>query len=148
MSKPTIVKTWLAGLVALAGGLILAMGGVFVMLAFGGSFTRVSDTNWDFNPALDAAFWMSVAIISLGGLIAVVGSIVQLVAWVGAVVNSYPLPDRTWFMVLLIGGVASFVFAPAGFAVMIAYIIAAPDGEPYRRQTLPAPVAPAAPAAT
>jgi hypothetical protein len=31
------------------------------------------------------------------------------------------------------------VFGLVGFAVMVAYVIAAPDGEPYRRPQIPAP---------
>lgn len=147
MSKSTITKTWIGGLVALGGGLLLALGGVFFMLAFGGTFTQVADNKYDFTPALDTGFWTGVSIICLGGLAAVTGGIVQLVAWVAAVVNSYALPDRTWFTVLLVCGVASFVVAPIGFVAMVAYIAAAPDGEPYRQQRVPTTLTPGAPAA-
>ena len=51
--------------------------------------------------------------------------------------KSYSLPEKTWFVVLLVGGVLSFVFAPIGFAVMVAYVVAAPDGTLYRQSQAP-----------
>lgn len=133
MTKSMITKTWVAGLVAFGAGILAAMVGVFLMLAYGGTFTQVAATgSYDFHPYLNGFFWMTTALIVIGGVIAFVGSIIQLVAWVGAVVNSYALPERTWFAALLVGGVLGLAFAPVGFAVMIAYVVAAPDGAPYR----------------
>ncbi|MBO0685134.1 MAG: hypothetical protein J2P45_18435, partial [Candidatus Dormibacteraeota bacterium] len=56
------------------------------------------------------------------------GLVAQLVALIGALVNTYALPDKAWFVILLVGGVLGVVgvfLAP--FAVMIAYLIAGPD---------------------
>ena len=46
----------------------------------------------------------------------------QLVAWVGAVLNTAQLEDKTWFLVLLVSGLLS-----VGFVAMIAYLVAGPD---------------------
>lgn len=54
--------------------------------------------------------------------------VVELVAWVGAVLNTYRLADRTWFVVLLAGGLLGIGSGLIGFAVMVAYLIAGPDG--------------------
>lgn len=52
------------------------------------------------------------------------GSLIGLfVAWIGAVLNTVNLPDKAWFVVLLVGGLLSF-----GFLVTVAYVIAGPDG--------------------
>jgi hypothetical protein len=62
---------------------------------------------------------------------------VQLAAWIGALFNTYMLPSKAWFLILLLGGVLSIVLAPIGFAVMLAYVVAAPDGVLYRQTQLP-----------
>src|ERR1700741_2916838 len=87
---------------------------------------------------MNGFFWVAVGVITIGGLIALLGGIVQLAAWVGACFNSYLLPSKAWFAVLLAGGLLSFVFAPIGFAAMLAYVVAAPDGEPYAQRQAPA----------
>lgn len=140
MTKSTITKTWIGGLATFGAGVVATMVGVFLMLAYGGTFTQVVGTNkYDFQPDMSGFFWVTIALIVTGSLIAFVGTIIQLVAWVGAVVNSYALPERTWFAALLAGGVLGLAFAPIGFAVMVAYVVAAPDGAPYRTHAPSAP---------
>jgi hypothetical protein len=139
VTKPMIVKSWIGGLAVFAGGIVAALIGVFLMLAYGGSFAQVAGTNdYNFVPNIDGFFWVTVGLIVAGGLVALVGSVVQFIAWVGALVNSYALPEKGWFLILLLGGLLSIAFAPLGFAAMIAYAIAAPDGEPYRQLRTPA----------
>jgi hypothetical protein len=45
------------------------------------------------------------------------------VAWIGAVLNTANLSDKTWFVVLLVVGLLGFAFIAT-----IAYVIAGPDG--------------------
>jgi hypothetical protein len=45
------------------------------------------------------------------------------VSWIGALVNTAQLVDKTWFIVILVLGLFSF-----GLVAMIAYVIAGPDG--------------------
>jgi hypothetical protein len=73
------------------------------------------------------------------------GSIVQLAAWIGSVVNTYRLQDKTWLIILLAGGVLGLGFAVVGFAAMMAYLIAGPDGMTIQssQQSAPAPQSPA-----
>lgn len=128
MTKSLITRVWIGGLAVFAAGIVVAIVGIFLMLAYGGTFTQVADTsNYNFNPDMNGFFWVTVGLIAAGGLIGLIGSIVQFVAWVGGLINSYRLPDKAWFFVLLLGGVLSLGFAPIGFAAMIAYLIAAPD---------------------
>lgn len=134
MTKSMITKTWIGGLACFAAGIVVAMIGVFLMLAYGGTFTVTAGTNSsDFVPDMNGFFWVTVLLIVAGGTIALIGSVVQLVAWIGGLFNSYALPTNGWFLVLLVGGLLSFIFAPIGFGAMIAYVIAAPDGQPYRQ---------------
>ena len=129
MSKSTVVRAWLTGVIAVAGGLMFSGLCIALMLGFGGTFTQApTGEGYDFVPARDGFFWMTIAGIVLGGVIAIFGSVVQLVAWVGAMVNTYVLADKSWFGILLAGGLVGFVFGPVGLAVMIAYVIAGPDG--------------------
>jgi hypothetical protein len=131
MTKSLVTKTWISGLIVFTAGILVAIVGVFLMLAYGGTFSQVSTNpnNYDFTPNIDGFFWTTVMLIVVGGIVALAGSIVQFVAWIGGMVNSYRLPDKTWFAVLLIGGVLAFAFAPIGFAAMLAYVIAAPEAE-------------------
>lgn len=147
MTKSTVTRTWVGGLAVFAAGIVASLVGVFVMFAYGGVFTQVSTNKYDFTPSMDGFFWTAIAIIVIGGLITLIGSIVQLAAWIGGLVNSYLLPSKSWFLILLLGGLFSFVFAPLGFAAMLAYVVAAPDGEPYRQPQANVPMRPAAPLA-
>lgn len=138
MTKSAITKTWIGGLIVFASGIVASIVGVFLMLGYSGTFTQVAGTNnYNFTPNTNGFFWTTITVIVIGGLIALAGSIVQFVAWIAALVNSYIFPDKTWFLVLLLGGLLSFFFAPIGFAAMVAYVVAAPDGIAYRRSQAP-----------
>ncbi|HYM97744.1 MAG TPA: hypothetical protein VET26_10600 [Candidatus Sulfotelmatobacter sp.] len=142
MTKSTVTKTWISGLVVLAAGLVVVAVGAFLMLAYGGTFTKVAGTvnSYDFVPTLDTFFWGTVAAIVGGAILTVIGGIVQLAAWIGGLVNSYQLPDKTWFVILVLGGVLGLGFGLIGFAAMVAYIVAAPDGSLYRKPVMQAPL--------
>lgn len=145
MTKLTITRTWIAGLVVLAAGLVVAGISVGLMLAYGGTFTAAPSGNgYDFVPRNDSFFWTTLGFVVLGFTVAVVGGIVQLAAWVGALINTNRIADKTWLAVLLIGGLLGLVFAPVGFAAMVAYLVAGPDGMLVQQQ----PATPGAPHAT
>jgi hypothetical protein len=129
MRKSTVVRSWLAGVVLLAGGLLLAGIAIGLMLGFAGTFNpSPSGQGYEFEPVLNGFFWTTVGGIVLGGVLAAIGGLVQLAAWIGALVNTYQLEDRTWFGVLLAGGLIGFAVGLVGFAAMLAYVIAGPDG--------------------
>jgi hypothetical protein len=140
MTKSTITRTWLAGLVALAAGLIVAAFGIGLMLAFGGTFTAAPSGNgYDFVPSFDGVFWTTVGLMIAGISLTAVGGLTQLVAWIGALVNTYRLEDKTWFAVVLVGGLLGLAFGLLGFAAMVAYLVAGPDGMAVRQPLAPAP---------
>jgi hypothetical protein len=144
MSKSVVTRTWLGGLVAIAFGLLIAGVAVGAMLAFGGTFqTAPTGNGYDFVPAQNGAFWTSVSAIVIGGVLATFGGLVQLVAWIGAVINTYQVTDKTWFVVMLVGGVVGLAFGLVGMAVMIAYMIAGPDGTAIPKTEPPVAAGPA-----
>lgn len=127
MRKSTITKTWVSGLVAMAIGFVIAAVAIGLTFAEGGgtgTYTPV-DHGYTFNYVWREGVFSGtmVGIIVAGFLVACAGFIVQLVAWIGALVNSSQLHDKQWFGVMLIAG----VFIGLGLVVMIAYVIAAPD---------------------
>lgn len=142
MTKSTITKTWIAGLIVLAVGLLVGGVSLGLMLAYGGQFTPALGGNGsEFVPRLDGFFWTMVGLMIVGFTAAAIGGIVQLAAWIGALVNTYQLQDKTWFVVLLTGGLLGLAFGLVGFAAMVAYVIAGPDGMAIRRSDT-SPVAP------
>lgn len=119
MRKHIIVRVFLGSLLAALGGL--------VMLTVSGIVLYRSDTFVMDGPDVvgiesTALGWAMlglaiVATLVIGG--AVIG---QLVAWIGAVLNTAALSDKTWMVVLLVTGLLSF-----GFVGMLAYVLAGPD---------------------
>jgi hypothetical protein len=130
MSKGAITKTWLGGVIAIAVGFVTGGVATGLMLAYGGTFTAAPSGNgYDFVPVQDGFFWSMVAVLCVAGLIVIAGGIVQFVAWIGALVNSYQLQDKMWFTMTLLLGVLGL-----GLIAMIVYVIGAPDGYEEKRQ--------------
>lgn len=133
MRKPTVTKTWLAGLIAMVAGLIVGGVSLGLMLAYGGGYSATHD----FVPTYDGFFWAVIGLMVVGFTAAAVGGVVQIVAWIGALINTFQIEDKTWFAVLLAGGILGFAFALVGFAAMVAYLIAGPDGMALREPRMP-----------
>jgi hypothetical protein len=71
-------------------------------------------------------------LLAVVGPLAMIGAVIgQFVAWIGAVVNTSQLQDKTWFVVLLVCGLLSF-----GFIAMVVYLAAGPP-DPAPRPALP-----------
>lgn len=120
MSKPTIVNVFVGSVIAVIAGMVLALvavwfayaNGVFMMS--GPDVTGIEPT--PFGGAMVGLFFLS-------GLVIVGGFIGGLVSWIGALLNTAQLQDKTWFILLLVLGILSF-----GLVAMIAYVIGGPDG--------------------
>ena len=144
MTKRTITILWLIGVgVTIVGGL-LALFSSLALASHIGAFT----VNYQYNNYVpDNTFWALVSFIILGGIAVLGGIVVQFVAWIGAVINTNRLVDKTWFNVLLWVGVAGIVLnfiggfgALLGWGLMIAYLVGGPDGmavEPMMLRTTP-----------
>jgi hypothetical protein len=133
MTKRTITIWWLIGAgVTIVGGLLT----LFCSLAL---VPHIQSLTNNFQPYItfvpDGYFWTLISFIILGCITILAGFIAQFVAWIGAVINTNHLVDKTWFNVLLWGGIVSIVLSPAfglgaliWWGLMIAYLVGGPDG--------------------
>lgn len=120
MSKATVTRLFVGGVVAAVAGIVLGLGALGV--AFAGGALVMSGP--DVAGITSSSFaWAMVGLVILGVLAIIGGSIAGLVAWIGALLNTAQLNDKTWFVVLLVLGIWNL-----GFIAMIAYLIAGPDG--------------------
>jgi MFS family permease len=127
MSKSTVAKMWIGGLIVMIVGLVIGGVSLGLMFTYGGTYQpSLTGTGTEFVPNLNGVFWATLSFTILGFTVAGAGVILQLVAWIGALVNSYRLVDKTWFVVLLVGGLIGFGFPIAAWAVMIAYLLSKP----------------------
>lgn len=103
MSKSTITRLFVAAIVALVAGLALVLAGVWA--AFGSNIA------------------LTVVLVAGGSLAMLAGVIAAVVSWIGALLNTAKLEDKTWFASLV-------VLTLFGLAVpaMVAYVVAGPDG--------------------
>jgi hypothetical protein len=80
--------------------------------------------------------WVLIGIAILGVLAAAGGVIAGFVAWIGAVLNTWQLDSKAWFVGLVLLGIFNF-----GFVAMIAYVVAGPDGKAaHAARVAPVPV--------
>jgi hypothetical protein len=144
MTKATVTRTWIVGLIVLVAGLLVGGISLGLMLAYGGTYvSSPSGTGSDFVPTLNGVFWTTLGFMILGFTAAAIGGVIQLVAWIGALMNTYQIEDKTWFVILLVGGLLGLIFGLIGFAAMVAYLIAGPDGTAIAHHQVPRPAQPA-----
>ena len=145
MTKRNITIWWLTGIgVMIVGGLLTIFTGLGLASHIG-AFTA----NFQYSKYVpDGTFWALVSFIVLGSVAVLGGMVVQIVAWIGAVINTHRLADTTWYNVLLWCGVAAIaltlltnlVGALFGWVLMIVYLVGGPDSmarEPRLLQPLP-----------
>jgi hypothetical protein len=126
MTKPTITKFFIGGIIAVVAGLLLAFVAIWAAFAAGEFVMDGPDVS---GVQFTAFGWSMVGLMIIGGLSMIGGAIAGLVAWIGALLNTAPLQDKSWFVLLLVLGLLSF-----GFIAMVAYVIAGPDGTQQQRQ--------------
>ena len=120
MSKPTVIKLFVGSAVAFVAGVLLALGAVWFAYA-NGAFVMSGPDVTGIQPTAFA--WSTVGLLVLATLAIIGGLIGGLVSWIGALLNTAQVDDKTWFIVLLVLGLMSF-----GIVAMIAYVIGGPDG--------------------
>jgi hypothetical protein len=118
MSKLTITRLFVGALVGGVAGILVSVISVLAALADGvitiGGPTAVSIKADAFG---DLLVWLVIA-----SLLMTAASLAAIASWVGALLNTYRLEDKTWFIAVLVLGLASF-----GWVAMIAYVVAGPD---------------------
>jgi hypothetical protein len=120
VSKPTVTRLFIGGVVAIAAGLILGFAALWAALA-GGLFVFGGPDVVAVHGGSVA--WTVLGLVILAFVAFVGGAVAALISWIGALLNTAELDDKTWFVMLLVLGVWSF-----GFVAMVAYVLAGPDG--------------------
>ena len=128
MSKSLVSRLFVGGTIAFIAGLVLVVSAGLIAY-FSGALLMDGPDVTGIRPTPQA--WTFVFLALLGALAIVGGATAGLVAWIGALLNTAQLQDKTWFVLLLVLGLLSF-----GFVAMLAYVIAGPDS------TRPAQAAP------
>jgi len=131
MTKSTVTKLFMGSLIAIVAGVFVVALGFIAALATGTFVMEGPDvTGFQLSSSAPAAFGLAFI-----GLFAIIGGAIgQFAAWIGAVVNTSRLEDKTWFVVLLVFGILSF-----GFIAMVIYILAGPDGTATTQHTTTQP---------
>jgi hypothetical protein len=120
MSKATVVKVFVGSVIAVIAGLLLAFAAVWVGYANGVFVMQGLDV---VGVQTSPFAWSMVGLALVAALAMIGGFVGGLVSWIGALLNTAQVEDKTWFILLLVLGLLSF-----GFVAMIAYVIAGPDG--------------------
>ena len=134
MRKAVIVKVFV-------GSLLGFLGAVVLFLAAGG--LALSSDSFIMNGpdvvgiSADPFAWWMVGLASVAVLMMGTAAVGLLIAWIGAAVNTANLPDKTWFIVLLAGGLLGL-----GSIVTLVYVVAGPEGQPTAVQAGDAPIPP------
>ena len=133
MTKRTITIIWLVGIGVMVGGGLLALFTGLALASHIGALTNNFQSGATYVP--DSTFWTLVSFAILGAIAVLGGIVTQFVAWIGAVINTNHLVDKTWFNILLWCGVAAIVLslltglgALVGWGLMIVYLVGGPDG--------------------
>ncbi|HSP08747.1 MAG TPA: hypothetical protein VLU92_04040 [Candidatus Dormibacteraeota bacterium] len=120
MAKRAITIWWIVGSVVMFVGFVAALSVSYATNQ--GNF-------------LNGHTGVSVALLVLSISILFIGVTLQLVAWVGSLVNARLLADKMWFKVLLWVGIAGIVTSPLViggllfWALMLVYVINGADGK-------------------
>jgi hypothetical protein len=120
MSKSTVVKLFVSSVVAVIAGALLAFAAIWFAYANGAFVMNGPDV---VGIQSTPFAWAIVGLAIVACLAMMAGFIAGLVSWIGALLNTAQIEDKTWFILLLVLGLLSF-----GIVAMIAYVIAGPDG--------------------
>lgn len=129
MSKGTITRLFLGGIVAAIAGIVVAF------LAVWGAYTAgVFEMNGpDVTGINMTPFAWLMSAFAIGGLLAIIGGgVAGLVSWIGALLNTAELNDKAWFLLVLLLGIFNF-----GLLGMLVYVLVGPDGTQPRPIALP-----------
>src|SRR5579872_3509724 len=101
MSKIVVTRLFVGSLLAIAGGFILMCVAGWLGYANGAYAMKGSDVVG----IQSTGFAMTIVVVAgLGILAMAAGALGQFVAWIGAMLNTAQLQDKTWFLVLLLLG--------------------------------------------
>jgi len=132
MTKATVTGLFIGAGLAMIAGAVLAVASVWIAIANDVFVMNGSDVVGLRGSALG---WASLGLGAVGILAIMGGLIAGLVAWIGALLNTWQLESKAWFVGLLLLGIFNL-----GFFAMLAYLIAGPDARATATlRTTPAP---------
>jgi len=119
MSKASVTRIFIGGGIAIIAGAIVAIASVWVAIA--------NDVFVMSGPDIvglqgGAVAWSLLGTSVLGGIVILGGLIAGFVSWIAALMSTWRLETKTWFVVLLLLGIFNL-----GFFAMIAYLMAGPE---------------------
>jgi ABC-type antimicrobial peptide transport system permease subunit len=106
MSRRTISRLFYGSLIAIGAALLLALGAT--AMAFQTGSLVVEGPNQV--RVTSALGWVLVTLGAIAIFTLFVAAIAQVVAWIGALIATAPEENKTWFLVLLVGGLLGFTF--------------------------------------
>ena len=124
MYKATVNKLFIGSLIALGAGAIASILAIELAIA---NNVVVMDGNDIAVIQGGALAWALLGLAFLGALTAAGGVIAGFIAWIGAVLNTWQLESKAWFVALVLTGIFNF-----GFISMLIYVVAGPDGKAAR----------------
>ena len=132
MSKSTVSRLFIAAGLAMIAGAVLFVGAVAIAVAANTFVMSGSDI---VGLRGSAPAWVSLGIATIGTVAFAGGLIAGLIAWIGALLDTWQFESKAWFIGLLLLGIFNL-----GILAMVAYLIAGPDGKASETQrTTPAP---------
>jgi len=120
MSKSTVTKLFIGSGIAIIAGAVLFVAAIWLAIADNAFVMNGSDI---VGLRGNALAWSSLGLAILGSLAVIGGFVGGLVSWIGALLNTWQLPSKAWFVAVLLLGIFNL-----GFFAMIGYLIAGPDG--------------------
>ena len=120
MSKASVTRLFISSGLAVIAGAILAIAAVSIANANHAFVMNGADIVGLRGSVL---VWLMLPLGIVGGLAIAGGLIAGLVAWIGALLNTWQLESKTWFVGLFLLGIFNF-----GFFAMVAFLVAGPDG--------------------
>ena len=131
VTKTTVTRLFIGSVIAFGSGAIVAILALGLALASDVFVMAGNDI-----AAIEGGplAWGLITVAGLGGLAAAGGAIAGFVAWIGAVLNTWQLDSKAWFVALVLTGIFNF-----GFLAMIVYVIAGPDGKAPTTRIAPVP---------
>lgn len=118
MSKTTVTQLFVGATLAVVAGLVLGVAALVAALADGAVAVGGPDGfSVDGGAFAGMVIWLTIASLLIGG-----GALAAIVSWIGALLDTMRLVDKTWFVFLLVAGLLSF-----GWIAMAAYVLAGPN---------------------
>jgi len=124
MFKATVTRLFIGSLIAGGAGAVVSILAIALAIA---NNVFVMDGNDVVAIQGGAPAWALLGLAILGVITAVGGVIAGFIAWIGAVLNTWQLESKAWFVALVLTGIFNF-----GFIAMVIYVIAGPDGKAAR----------------